>query len=343
MWKRRQCGVVDREEIRWAYRMLFGREPEDEQAYASQSLHADVPALREALMRSPEGLSHLRAHARAVASSCYFNYFQPLLVFIHMEKTGGTSLYEALVAQLGGKRSSSPHLSFLPEYTLSELNQSDFISGHFSFQDAMALPRMPKTCITMFREPVARLISFYRFHRAHPAAARGDPTVRLAQDLGPVEFFRHPDIIGSTRVDHLYLHTFAPVPPPGCGRTAAAMSQACRQATERISALDAFGLTEDMDRSARLIGARIGIDLPASIARIHATDMFHGNAAGFAVAETIAMSDELLAVMMPLVKYDLKLFAHASRVFRERLALLDGVPAPGRFAFARLIARMKRR
>lgn len=315
--------MVTREEIRWGYLMLFGREPECEEAYQSHAGLADVAALRRVLIQSPEGLARLRADIRLAASTYDFDYFRPLLVFVHMEKTAGTSLYEMLVAHYGALRSSPPHLAFLPELPLGELNQYDFVSGHFSYQEAMALPRSHKQCITMFREPFARLISFYRFHRAHPVEDNGDVITDLAQKLGPAEFFRHPTIRNSHRTDNLYLRTFGPVTKPDAVRTAAMASTSLELATKRINSLEALGLTEDMDSSMRLFGTSLNIDMLTDIPGLHVTDRFHAETAGFAPAEKIAMSGELQSAMMPLVRYDLKLYEHASRLFRQRLAALD--------------------
>ena len=315
--------MVTREEIRWGYLMLFGREPECEEAYETHAVLADLATLRRVLIQSPEGLARLRTDMRIAASTYDFNYFRPLLVLVHMEKTAGTSLYEMLAAHYGPVRSSPPHLAFLPELTLGELNQYDFVSGHFSFQEAMALPRSFKLCITMFREPFARLISFYRFHRSHPVEPDGDVITHLAQKLGPAEFFRHPTIRRSHRTDNLYLRTFGPIHEPGGTRIARTVSAALELATRRIDSLDALGLTEDMDNSARLIGASLGIEVPAAIPKLHVTDSFHAGTAGFSPVAAIAMSSELRSAMMPLVRHDLALYEHAARLFRERLAALD--------------------
>lgn len=315
--------MVTREEIRWGYLMLFGREPEGEEAYQTHAVLADLAALRRVLIQSPEGLARLRADMRIAASTYDFDYFRPLLIFVHMEKTAGTSLYAMLAAHYGAVRSSPPHLAFLPELTLGELNQYDFVSGHFSFQEAMALPRSFKRCITMFREPFARLISFYRFHRAHPVGQDGDVITRLAQKLGPVEFFRHPSIRCSHRTDNLYLRTFGPIPNASRKCTAKTVSAALELATKRVASLDALGLTKDMDGSARLIGASLGIDILADMPRLHVTDSFHAGMPGFAPVGEIAMSGKLRLAMMPLVRYDLTLYKYAERLFRQRLAALD--------------------
>lgn len=298
--------MVSREEIAWAYRFILGREPEGESAYRAHRSHPNWGAMRDAILQSTEARQRVGQVINRPSGA--FDYFRPLLVFIHIEKTGGTSLLDALTRNRA--MHVAPHgLSHLPSLTLGFLNQYDCISGHFTFQEAAALPRHPKKMLTMLRDPVDRLISLYRFHRAHGIAARDNPMVQLAHDLSPVAFFRHDAIRTSHRVFNTYVHTLAGLPgrPDACA--AAAMREATRRSLDILSSLDAVGITERIEDSVRLFRSRVDPTLEAidALNRTDGLDL----AEGFRRVDPTPMTEELAEVIEPLVRYDRVVYAHA--------------------------------
>jgi hypothetical protein len=315
--------LVSREEIAWAYRLLFGREPESEQAYAAHSGLADLNALRRALIGSHEGQYRLSTDLRDLHPPVDFDFYRPLLVFLHIEKTGGTSLYEMVSEAFPAGRASEPHLSRIPAYSLGELNRYDFISGHFTWPEAMALPRATKTCIALFRDPADRLVSFYRFLRAHPPKKQAGGLPRLAQELDPVSFFGDASVRRDVRMFNNYVHVLAGLPADPDDRNADALEAQLALAIDRVDQLAAVGVTEDMAGSVRLVFDRIGLVPPAEIARLHVTDEIHRHAAEFREAEPVEPSFDLDEAIAPLIEYDQRLHAHVRRRFATDLISLD--------------------
>jgi len=101
------------------------------------------------------------------------------IVFTHIGKTGGTTLDHIIrvAASIGGKRACRPRarrerpidpaqqnqaLIHLDEIADDQLSACDFVIGHFPFGIHARLPR-PSVYITLLRDPVARLLSNFRF------------------------------------------------------------------------------------------------------------------------------------------------------------------------------------
>lgn len=306
--------MVSREEIFWAYRFILGRDPEGETAYQAHGGHCDWTAMRHVILESPEARQRVGQIISRPPEA--FDYFRPLLVFLHVEKTGGTSLLDALTR--GRDMRVAPHgLAHLPSLTLGFLNQYDCIGGHFSFQEAAALPRHPKKMLTMLRQPADRLISFYRFHRAHGEDGGANPLVRLAHDLSPADFFRHPDVRGSHRVFNAYVHCFAGLPGHPDHVTAEAMRRALQRSMEIISTFDAVGITERMEESARLFQIKIDPAM-APIELLNRTDRLEPQD-GFRPVDPIALTEEIEAVIEPLIAYDRPIYDYANDLLSLRL------------------------
>ncbi len=178
---------VTREQVRDAYVFLLGREPEFEEAYRTHERHESLVQLREAILSSDEYRARLHSLIEA--------YNRETVVFIHLEKTGGTTLHNVLTANYAPDRASPSHYSYLSEFSLID-NTYDFFSCHIDYDTALRIPRASKQFVALFREPVERLISQYRFWRSHPVSSSSgeyDPS-RLAKELSPEDFFNHPQI-----------------------------------------------------------------------------------------------------------------------------------------------------
>jgi len=305
--------MVSREEIFWAYRFILGRDPEGETAYQAHQSHSDWAAMRQVMMDSTEARMNV---ARIICRPPEpFDYFRPLLVFLHVEKTGGTSLLDALTR--GQDMRVAPHgLSHLPSLTLGFLNQYDCIGGHFTYQEAAALPRHPKKIVTILRDPAERLISFYRFHRAHGEDGGANPVVDLARRLPAADFFRHPDIAGSHRVFNAYVHSFAGLPAHPRDCTADAMHDATERSLEIIGSLTAAGITERMEDSIRLF-RHVDLSLPVPDA-LNRTDGLDEKK-GFRSVERVDHNDDLTEAIAPLIACDTIIYDFANDLLSSRL------------------------
>lgn len=110
-------------------------------------------------------------------------------VFVHLPKTGGTTLHAALRRAVG-KDAVSPNFiaSKLSDQDAVELDKYTVISGHISIIDVRRY--FPdRKILTILREPLDRCVSWYYFARAMRPAIGAATDVFVAQTYGIEEFF----------------------------------------------------------------------------------------------------------------------------------------------------------
>src|SRR5207249_5331452 len=93
----------------------------------------------------------------------------PVIVFVHVPKTGGMTLHSILSRQLHGVFAESMDevqaaLNALDE---TELDRLELVAGHVPYGVHEFL-RRPVTYVTLLREPVERVVSHYWFVRTEP-------------------------------------------------------------------------------------------------------------------------------------------------------------------------------
>jgi hypothetical protein len=108
------------------------------------------------------------------------------VIFLHIAKTAGTSIIHFFRQRLP-QDSVCSHGDFLslPKDDLARqqaLKQFKFLSGHFGYDDVAAL--LPEAySFTFLRDPVDRVLSFYKFCM-HPDMQRQFAVARAARELG---------------------------------------------------------------------------------------------------------------------------------------------------------------
>lgn len=119
------------------------------------------------------------------------------LCFVHIPKTGGTSLKNYL-DQFFDKNEIYPYdqINELHQATAEQLRKYNFIRGHIHGYEAKKLLLNDYQYITVIRHPVERVISNYLFHRNEDDSVLYDENqmparreyIRLAKELSLKEF-----------------------------------------------------------------------------------------------------------------------------------------------------------
>jgi hypothetical protein len=91
------------------------------------------------------------------------------LVFLHLQKTGGTSLHARLTAAFPPEAVCPERFDRLHEWDGAALQRFALYSGHFN-ADSIAYIAEPKQVVTVLRAPRERLASLYLFWTRHGAA-----------------------------------------------------------------------------------------------------------------------------------------------------------------------------
>ncbi len=309
-----------------AFRLILGREPE-EKGIASHLNVPTVAELRRLLLTSEEFRGKYRAMYPEAHSHPNLNRSRRAIAFIHLLKTGGTTLREILGRQFTSERRCPILEDKLHVLSLAELSQYDFFAGHFDISCRTLIPRDNLQIVALFREPSARLISLYRFLRAHPATDEfaHDHLIQMAHQMSAENFFLRPELRDHFTINNHYLFAF--------GRSFSWFAQnrsslnpeilqhVLHDAKFEIRALAALGITERFDESVNLICHALGFVAPTATGPMHVTDNFQYQDARFNHVDPVSMTPQLARAMHDLIQYDQQIYEFAVSEFAGRLQI----------------------
>jgi hypothetical protein len=211
--------------------------------------------------------------------------------FVHMQKTGGMSLYLRMQRELGSDgvypdASDGDPVEISPQLMVPVLlkrwavrrDQIRAVTGHFPLCTMELLDADFET-FTVLRDPVERTLSYLRHHRKTTPADREKPLEEIYEDPGNFKHFIHNHMVKmlSMRSEEM---------TDGMMTVVELDRERLRTAKGALEGMEACGLQEDLEGFARrleqLYGWRLGppvhvnetehTDLPASFRRRIARD-----------------------------------------------------------------------
>jgi len=221
------------------------------------------------------------------------------LLFLHLPKTAGTTL-KSIIGQVYGEeraaflRVGRGDLEAFAARPEAERAGYDVVSGHLQWAERTVLPGA--SVITMLREPIDRVISWYHYNKTNPHA---DLYQRLNEhDLSFEDLARRRvlDSVGNQMVAML-------ADPGAKGPTAMIAS-----AKANLESCVEFGLAEHFDESIRRYTAALNWPEVTWESR----NVSKGR---MAVGD---LDPSTRAMMQQICLADLKLYTHAVRLFESR-------------------------
>jgi hypothetical protein len=315
-----------REDVLHAFRLILGREPEDQKAIDAHMLVPTVAELRRVLLGSDEFQGKYKVMHPDTGDHPSLSVARETLVFIHLEKTGGTSLRTMLEGQFPPDRRCPVRDNKLHLLSVAELSRYDFFSGHFDRSSLSFIPRNDIKTIALFRQPRARLISYYRFLKSHPVGDEfaSDLLIRVANESTAEEFFERHEIRSYSAVYNHYLIALG-ASFPWFFRHRASLSKedlcfALEEAKRQVRALTALGITERFSESVEFICKVLNLSRPSSIAAVHVTNNLPELDTRFRRVDQVTMTPRLDAALKELTEYDEELYRFAVNEFERRRA-----------------------
>jgi Sulfotransferase family len=187
--------------------------------------------------------------------------------FVHMQKTGGVSLYMRMRREFGDHavypaKSDGDAVGVAPQLMTDVLlrrwaerrDEIRVVTGHFPLCTTELLDA-EFTTLTVLRDPVERTLSYLRHHRRTTPGDSEKPLEEIYEDPGNFKHFidNHMVKMLSMRIDEM---TDGMMSVVDLDRR---RLQSAKRALERV---DAFGLQEDLEgfaqRLERLYGWRLG-------------------------------------------------------------------------------------
>jgi hypothetical protein len=199
------------------------------------------------------------------------------LYFLHIPKTGGTTLRYSVLAQNFDKRAICPAYSYsqLLRLQLKEILTYRLFSGHFYYSLYRLLPKKP-VYVTFLRDPVERVLSLYDYVRRDSAHYQHRAVNSLSGGIR--EFVKSDNLlvpnfqVSALSRDVDLLKAIAP-PPSQSGDMNEDLiilhEMVCRPVTNedvvvacrRLTEFAFVGITEYFDRSVRLLARTFGWSL----------------------------------------------------------------------------------
>ncbi len=260
-------------------------------------------------------------------------YDQVTLVFLHIQKTGGTSLQYIFKDSFGEQAIYQEHDDSLHLYSPSELSNYAAFLGHFNYDSLIFIPRKSLELITFVRKPKERLISLYHFLRAHDLSKIIDnPGAALANELAIDLFFQNTSI---NRNDNIWNHmTWVVIGHRQWKRwqdlllKEETVSSADHLITseirpaiiQRLKEFVFIGFQDDFDRSVKMLFHILNRPLPKTIYAEHTLAGLIKKDSNFKkTIEEQPMTKGLDSILDGLIQLDNIIYEEASNIYDEHL------------------------
>jgi Sulfotransferase family len=252
---------------------------------------------------------------------------RPKLVFLHMPKTGGTSLHRTIAAAFAPGEICPERLGELHRYSAEELARYRFFSGHYDFDDIARIPGR-KFVFTVLRPPKERVLSLYRFWRRHTAEfieAHAPAGPRFAREHGLLEFLRSASEPPRGDIDNFVARRLAgsvEVTPEGAftrtedgrARPISGM-EVVELALRNLRSLDLVGFADRLDDTYAGVAAAFGLPPVERLPRLNTR---HELRAGLEPAEMEPVTPEVDAELNRLTDLDRMVYRLARHHGRPR-------------------------
>ena len=236
----------------------------------------------------------------------------PRVVFIHIQKTAGSSIVRALKNQAGMDLPShgdfaSPGRGF---------RTSDrFFLGHFGYDKTLGIPD-PKFCFTFLRDPIERIISLYSYWRED--TENEYPIFQTAKEMDLETFLQSDNPRVRQHIDNVQTWTFVGDCWSEVRRRHRHLSKDAllEIAKKNLATLDFIGFQENYRADSEMLFQMLGFDVPVGNVAVNKTACR---------PRREDLPESTLRLMAPLVELDDELYRHALELRSQR-----GMPVPAR-------------
>jgi len=325
--QQRMMAVRAQEIVEAVYSSALGRpaDPVGMATYAGRVTKGDFAGCLDAVLNSREFEDSFRAKKRNVDFKTG-NLEEEKIVFLHIPKTGGTTLHHLLsVGREDGEICPERH-NGLHAFTAGELAGYRVFSGHFDYPSTKLIPGR-KAVVTMLRDPVARLVSLYHFQKSHRDEVierDGLRLARLAKDYSMLEFFALEEIRNHPTINNATTRMLSERVPSWRWESKRQNMEALSPtnlelALENLEEMSAFGLMEQYEDSVRIIFEKLCLPAPAEIPRKMVLDTIADEDPGLQRIEKEPLTPEVRVLLEGLVATDRKLYETAKEKFMNTL------------------------
>jgi hypothetical protein len=274
----------------------------------------DLPALLAEVAHGSTAWNELSALRYPQSGPAHEALAEEAWVFIHAQKTGGTSVQNMLAEVFGDRKVYREKGDTLFRRSPAELAQFSVFAGHFDFNSVSYIPRRTRHLITFLREPRRRLLSLYRFLRAHqPGSPDFNGRKQIANLLDAETFFRSVmALAGGDLWNHLTWCVMGQrkwnayrqlLSDSNTSATAQRLDEIRVDVRSRLQEFAFIGLQEDFAHSCRRLFEMIGTRVP-HLRHDHLIESMTANTKHFKQVPLPSLTPQLQDALSPLVQID---------------------------------------
>jgi Sulfotransferase family len=195
----------------------------------------------------------------------------PQIVFLHIPKTGGSSVQKEFVKHIGSNRSGRSALfdSIYAEPDAAQIARaqaSRYVGGHLDWSTFERFRQPGAFVFTVLREPFDRLLSSYLYLTNFPSDSRWFPQIAHLQGMDIEDFLRSEDPIARVWSDNVLARQFG-----GSFRMEQVDEAALARSLAHLRSLSYVGFQHRLDADLRVIATGGGIPAPAKAGRENVT------------------------------------------------------------------------
>ena len=329
-------------EILNAYRWIVGRAPENEAATLQELGHfRDAGSLRAHLLATKAfQSSYWTLLNRRFQSEGHrlLDLSTQKVVFLHMPKAAGTTMHAMLEENFHKSEVFTDYRDVM-KLPVRLLGRYKLFIGHFWLHEIHHIPG-DKFVFTILREPRARILSLYRFHRALTATGRSDrhPLVPKGK-LSLKDYLRDPEVRANDWVDNRQVRALFHLSPEMAKRYGVNPNMSGNPqvflpratlveiAKENLAGLDTFGLVEKFDNFVEMLFRQRGLPVPGRPKRRNVTsNLLKGSSKPAEPMDFEEPDEEAHSLMDELVGMEEELYSFARGLHAQRLAALSTQP-----------------
>lgn len=252
------------------------------------------------------------------------------IVFLHVPKTGGSSLAAALSKKYAAWEIFPWHHGGLDLFNPGDVMPFRFFYGHFRIYDLDYIPQPFKT-LTLLREPRKRIESLYNYWRSYkkdafPKYQPNHPPLAKAMGLRSFLMLGNPSLLHT--IDNAMVRPYLPYPlRTRHGALAASVETILDDAMEALDKMTAFGFLERFDDTLTVMSAELGTPLTLPRDKVREFETLHSNGV-HEVFEREPTSPEIDELLDSHTEIDRAFYERASKLFEAKFARhLQGEPA----------------
>lgn len=188
------------------------------------------------------------------------------LAFLHIYKTAGSSLQDALFEAMEDAPIFRDSLQNFDVVAPVEIAINDVVSGHFAYQHVAKL-RPDRFLLTFLRDPTERVLSHYYFLRvSEPRSDYRARAIEASKSLSLAEFIRCDDPGVRMVTENFQAKVLAYDVRPEHQHGIANLEQ---EAAKNLAEFDFVGIVEHFDASVAALSEAIGIELAVKKSNIN--------------------------------------------------------------------------